>query len=224
MRKDISMARMNIPPIDIIVKDNGGNFTPLEAGSYRAICYGIVVTGTTYIPTFGKTATKIIFLWELPDERLMIDGEDKPRAISETYTLSLSEKANLRKMLAGWRGRDFTAEELKGFSLAKILGAPCLVSTTIMQNKQGHDFAKVASVTRLPKGMEAPKESENPLIMFDITNDACPLSEMSNLPEWIQKRIMESDEYKERTAGAGYGVEPSDDFIVVDNEEDLPFE
>lgn len=217
------MAEMKIPALDIVVKDNGTtSFPPLEAGSYRAICYGIVVTGTTYVPAFGNSVTKIIFMWELPDERITVDGEDKPRAISETYTLSLNEKANLRKMLAGWRGRDFTPEELKGFSLKKVLNAPCLVSTTIMQNKQGRDFSKVSSVTRLPKGMDTPKETENPLVMFDITNDACPLSEMSKLPEWMQKRIMESDEYKERTAGAGY-AEPSDDFVVVDNSEDLPF-
>lgn len=219
------MALMNVPAIDIVVKDNGGgSFAPLEAGSYRAICYGIVVTGTTFNPVFGTPSTKIIFLWELPDERITVDGEDKPRAISETYTLSLNEKANMRKMLASWRGRDFNAEELKGFSLKKILGAPCLVSTTIMQNKQGRDFAKVASVTRLPKGMEVPKEAENPLVMFDIRNDQCPLTAMSALPEWIQKRIMESDEYKERTAGAGYAEESSDDdFVIVNDELDLPF-
>ena len=214
----------NVPNIDIIVKDKGGaSFAPLEAGSYRAICYGIVVTGTTYVQAFGSALTKIIFLWELPDERIEIDGEDKPRAISETYTLSLNDKSNMRHMLASWRGRDFTAEELQGFSLRKVLGAPCMVSTTIMQNKQGRDFAKVTSVTRLPKGMEAPKETENPMVMFDITNDACPITLMSALPEWIQKRIMESDEYKERTAGAGYAVEPSDDLVIVDNDQDLPF-
>lgn len=217
------MAVLYVPPIDIVVKDNGNSVTPLEAGSYRAICYGIVVTGTTINPTFGHPSTKIIFLWELPDERITIDGEDKPRAISETYTLSLSEKSNLRKMLATWRGRDFNADELKGFSLKNILGAPCLISTTIIQNKQGKDFAKVTSAARIPKGMEIPKETENPLVMFDITNDQCPLTAMSTLPEWIQKRIMESDEYKERTAGAGYTEEPSDDFIVVDEESDLPF-
>ena len=217
------MALMNIPPIDIVVKDNGNSVTPLEAGSYRAICYGIVVTGTTINPAFGHPSTKIIFLWELPDERISIDGEDKPRAISETYTLSLNEKSNLRKMLATWRGRDFNADELKGFSLKNILGAPCLIGTTIIQNKQGRDFAKVTSVARIPKGMEVPRETENPLVMFDITNDQCPLTAMSTLPEWIQKRIMESDEYKERTAGAGYAEESSDDFIVVDDELDLPF-
>ena len=219
------MALMNVPAIDIVVKDNGGgSITPLEAGSYRAVCYGIVVTGTQFVPAFSSWSTKIVFLWELPDERITIDGEDKPRGISKSYTLSLNEKSNMRKMLASWRGRDFSPEELQGFSLKKILGAPCLLSTTVMTSKNGKDFTDVSSVTRLPKGMEVPKEAENPLVMFDIRNDQCPLTAMSALPEWIQKRIMESDEYKERTAGAGYAEESSDDdFIVVDNELDLPF-
>ena len=38
------------------------------------------------------------------------DGVDKPIAISEFYTLSLNEKANLRRDLVGWRGRSFTGE------------------------------------------------------------------------------------------------------------------
>src|SRR3990167_3685661 len=35
--------------------------------------------------------------------------------ISKFYTLSLSEKANLRKDLEGWRGKSFTESELEGF-------------------------------------------------------------------------------------------------------------
>ena len=210
--------------IDIVVKDNGGNSYPtLEAGAYRAVCYGIVVLGTTYVQAFGNSVTKILFLWELPDERIEVDGKSMPRAISETYTLSLNEKANLRKMLAGWRGRDFTTEELQGFSLSKVLGAPCLISTIVAETKQGREFAKVSSVARLPKSMEVPKQAENPLVMYDITNPACPIGDMATLPEWIQRRIMDSDEYKQRMTVINTGVEPSDDFVVVDNDEDLPF-
>lgn len=203
--------------MQIIVKESqGSGFPPLEAGSYRAICYGIVVLGTTYNPAFDNIQTKILFLWELPDERILVDGEDKPRAISETYTLSLNEKANLRAMLESWRGKSFTEDELRGFDLTNVLKAPCLVSTKIMTSKQGKEFAKVSSITRLPKGMEAPKETENPTVLFDVTNEECPLDDMKPLPEWIQNRIKESQEYKARTTSP-------DDFIVTDDE-DLPFD
>ena len=63
-----------------------------------------------------------IFMWELPGEEIEIEGEMKPRAISETYTNSLGEKANLRKMLENWRGRAFTQEEMDGFDLRNVLG------------------------------------------------------------------------------------------------------
>ena len=203
--------------MQIIVKESqGGGFAPLEAGSYRAICYGIVVLGTTYNPAFDNTQTKILFLWELPDERITIDGEDKPRAISESYTLSLNEKANLRAMLESWRGKAFSEEELQGFDITNVLKAPCLVSTKIMTSKQGKEFAKISSVTRLPKGMEVPKDTENPTVVFDITNNACPLEMMDMLPEWVQNRIKESVEYKTRTTSP-------DDFIAADDE-DLPFD
>jgi len=204
--------------IDIIVKDTSNEgFAPLEAGAYRAVCYAIVNMGTTWNDYYKHEQTKIMFCWELPDERITVDGEDKPRALSQTYTLSLNEKSGLRKMLEGWRGRAFTPEELQGFSLSKVLGAPCLISTVIRTGNNGRDYANVASVSRLPKGMEVPKTVENPKVIFDITNEECPLSEMSKLPEWIQKRIFESAEYKARTAS------DNDDYVVVDNEEDLPF-
>jgi hypothetical protein len=204
--------------LKITVKENqnGGNFPPLEAGSYRAICYGIVVLGTTYNPVFDNAQTKILFLWELPDERIEVNNEDKPRAISNTYTLSLNEKANLRQMLAGWRGRDFTEEELQGFDLVNVLGAPCLLSTTIGVSKQGREFAKVSSVAKLPKGMIVPKETENEKVIFDITNAECPLEEMEKLPEWIQTRIKESVEYKQRV--------DTSDFEIISDDEDLPFD
>lgn len=201
----------------IIVKaQSGGGFPPIEAGSYRAICYGIVVEGTFFNPNFGNTSTKIRIMWELPDERITVDGEDKPRAISEEYTLSLNEKANLRAMLAGWRGRDFTEEELQGFDIENVLKAPCLISTTVGVSKQGKEFARVSSVGKLPKGMEVPKDTENPTIVFNVCDADCPLELMENLPEWIQTRIKDSVEYKARTTS-------DDDYVVVDDE-DLPFE
>lgn len=201
---------------------SGGGFPPIEAGSYRAICYGIVVEGTFYNQMFGTTSTKIRFLWELPDERITVDGEDKPRAISEEYTLSLAERSNLRPMLESWRGKAFTDEELYGsettprFDIENVLKAPCLIVTTVGVSKKGKEFAKVVSVGKLPKGMVVPKETENPTIVFNVCGADCDLALMEQLPEWIQTRIKDSVEYKERTTSP-------DDFVEV-SDEDLPFD
>lgn len=203
--------------IAITVKENqGGGYPPLEAGSYRAICYSIVVLGTTYNEVFDNIQKKVMFTWELPDERITVDGEDKPRAISATYTMSLNEKANLRKTLESWRGKQFTSEELRGFDITKVLGAPCMISTTVGTNTLGKQFSKVSGVSRLPKGMEAPKDTENPKVIFDISNDDCPLEDMEKLPAFVQERIRQSEEYKRR-------ITSNDDFIAADDE-DLPFD
>lgn len=203
--------------ISITVKENqGGGFPPLEAGSYRAICYSIVVLGTTYNEMFDNIQKKLMFTWELPDERITVDGEDKPRAISATYTMSLNEKANLRKTLESWRGKQFTSEELRGFDITKVLGAPCMISVTQGTNPLGKAYAKVTGVSRLPKGMEVPTDTENPKVIFDITNEECPLEDMEKLPAFVQERIKQSEEYKARKTSP-------DDFIEIEGE-DLPFD
>lgn len=208
--------------VDIVLKDTPGkNYPILEAGAYRASCYAIVMLGTTYSNYYNKNQTKILFMWELPDERITVDGQDLPRAISETYTLSLNEKASLRKMLESWRGKPFSPEELQGFSLSKVLGAPCMVSTVQAEKANGDKFAKVSAVSKLPKMMAKPEEVENPLVMFDISNADCPLSDMSKLPEWVQNRIMESNEYKERTSAEI--VSTPEEYSEVEVDGDLPF-
>ena len=53
-----------------------------------------------------------------------------PLTVSRTFTVSLHEKANLRKFLSAWRGRDFTTEEAKAFDVSKLLGAYCMVNVT----------------------------------------------------------------------------------------------
>ena len=203
--------------IAITVKENqGGGYPPLEAGSYRAICYSIVVLGTTYNEMFDNIQKKVMFTWELPDERIEKDGKSLPRAISATYTLSLNEKSNLRKTLETWRGKQFTADELQGFDITKVLGAPCMISTTVGTNTLGVVYHNGEIVAYLPKGMEAPKDTENPKVIFDISNEECPLEDMELLPPFVQERIKQSEEYKKRTTSP-------DDFIAADDE-DLPFD
>ena len=102
----------------LIAKDSGGSkFPKLEAGLYNAVCYAVVDLGVHYNKTFGKENQQIMILFELPDEKIEVNGKWESRTVSGTYTCSLSDKSNLRKVLEGWRGRAFTPEELDGFDL-----------------------------------------------------------------------------------------------------------
>ena len=166
----------------------------IEAGTYAAVCVSIIDLGEHYNKTYDKNSRKVLFMWEIPDEQIEIDGEMKPRMISETYTASLGDKANLRKTLESWRGRQFTAEELERFDLENVLGVPCMLSVIHTENpNSGKTYARVSAITRLPKGYPAIASTAEHVIFSLDDHDA--LDKMQTLPEWVQNRIKESNTY-----------------------------
>lgn len=188
----------------IISEGATGRRELLDADNYVARCYGLVIIGTKFDQRFGKAQTKVIVLWELPTATIAIekDGQTEvlPRVQSATYTWSFNEKSNLRKTLESWRGRPFTAEELKGFDLRKVVGTPCLLNIIVSERDGGQKYNKITSITKLPNGFVCPKQV-NESILFDITDENEDLNRMELLPAWIQDRIRESDEYQKRLYG-----------------------
>lgn len=203
----------------------GSNIPVIEAGSYPAVCYGIVDLGMQYSEIYQKSSPKVIVMWEIPSEKIEVNGQKVSRTITQTYTNSLNEKAILRKDLAAWRGRDFTPEELNKFNLASIVGTHCLLNIIHRENG-GRTYANVGAIMKMPKGMDKPAATLDQII-FDL--DESDLSMLDNIPEWITKRIKESETYKERIAGKGdtLGDDSIDDerFIEELDDEDgnLPF-
>jgi hypothetical protein len=143
----------------IIAKSSGGgNFIPCPSGQHSAVCVDIVDMGILEVK-FGKEAPKsqhkIRIVWQV--EEVMADN--RPFIVQRRYTLSLHEKATLRKDLESWRGKQFTAEELEGFDLEVLLGIPCLLNV-IQEKKDGSTYANVASIMRLPKVMTPIKQRD----------------------------------------------------------------
>lgn len=172
--------------------------SPIPAGMQIARAYAAVDLGTHHDDKFEKDRREIIVVFEVPKHRITIerDGEepkDLPRAISNRYTLSLNEKSNLRKHLESWRGRSFTADELKGFDLRNILGKPCLLNI-VHNTKDGNTYANISSITPLMDGMDAPAQ-ENPTTYFTFDDyDGGPMPE--GMPTWCQEIAKESQEYQ----------------------------
>lgn len=190
--------------MSLIAKDkSGSDFAPIPAGMHHGICYGVVDLGTQ--PAFGNfpSRRKVVFLWELPDERgdfeITRNGTKEkanlPRAISALYTLSLSSKSNLRPMLEGWRGRAFTEQELDGFDVMNVVGANCLINV-IHNTKGDKTYANVKAVNPLPKQM-VKKTAENPPLKFSMDDfpAGTPIQQPPNIPDWIWARVTQSDEF-----------------------------
>lgn len=162
----------------------GGDFELTPAGNHVARCYAVVDLGmqTTVFSGEESTKRKVRISWELPLAK-MEDG--RPFSVSQNYTLSLSEKANLRRDLQSWRGRSFTEEELQGFDLFTVLSVPAMVN--VVHNTKGDKtYANVGSVSPMPQGMECPP-LVNDLLKFSL--DEYSPEVFGALPEWLQKKI-----------------------------------
>jgi len=192
----------------------GGDFEQCPAGSFAARCYQIIDLGHQTFEWKGeaKVAPKVRITWELNE--MMQDG--RPFSISREYTASIGYKANLRKDLEAWRGRPFSAEELRNFSLENVLGAPCLLGIVHKPSKDNSKvYANVGSIMALPKGMPSP-ELVNPAVKFDIgTFDQ---KVFDGLSSYVQKKILMSKELEEN----GIPQASSQDEPVIEDET-VPF-
>lgn len=211
----------------LIAKESGGsgNYAPIEAGTYPARCFGVVDLGLQHIEWQGqkKDQEKVLLMFELPTERIEVEGEDEPRWLSVRYTMSLHEKAGLRKALDAWRGKPMTAEELKGFDLSRLLNAPCMLTVVNKEGSNGGMYANIGGISKPMKGMSVAELESDP-ILFDMSADNAE-AVYEKLPEWIRKVIDESVTWKERKTIPPVMTEIEDDRELpwgMDDDGELP--
>jgi hypothetical protein len=133
---------------------DGTKFTPAPAGTHAAVCCDVRDLGILEVTWQGqvKKQHKVLVSWQIDEPR----DDGKPYLVSRRYTLSLHEKAGLRKDLEAWRGRSFTEDELHQFDVETIIGKSCMLQ--VIHRQSGSDtYANVAAVMAMPKGMAAPK-------------------------------------------------------------------
>jgi hypothetical protein len=170
-----------------MAREKGGDFVPAPEGTHIARCVDVISLGIQTSELFAPSF-KVMIGWELPDE-VMIRSDTKqemPLKVSKEFTLSLSSKANLRKILESWRGKAFTKEELEGFEVSNVLGVPCLLTVIHKNSTQGKTYAAIEAVSKLGKGM-ACKPQVHPSIRYEIEQGRDKV--FKELPEWIQKKI-----------------------------------
>lgn len=180
-----------------------GDFELVPAGTHMAVCYRIIDLGTQQTTFNGqaKEQHKILISWELPEE-LMADG--RPFSISNRYTWSMSEKANLRKHLESWRGFPFTDKDFgpNGFNIKNVLGKSCLLA--IIHTEGEKQYANIVSVSRLMKGMTA-RPATNPLAYLWLSPGNFDEDVFQGLGDYWKDLIKKAPEYLELTAEPDIG-------------------
>jgi hypothetical protein len=130
----------------------------------------------------------------------------------------MADKANLRKFLEAWRGKSFTDEEIQNFTPDKVLGAG---ATLCVEHSEDGRYANIKTVSPLHKLVKLGKPY-NPIVNFGIEDVGSDL--FHNLYPWLQKIIMESEEFKARDSELiqKYDV-PEPVKTEADDSEDIPF-
>jgi hypothetical protein len=196
-------------------ENSNSTFEQPPVGAHVARCIKLIDLGTQENDYQGKVThpRQVMITWELPNSVMEEgDAKGKPFIVSKFYTQSLSEKANLRKDLMNWRGRDFTEEELAGFDAKNILGKPCMVSITLTEKGK----ARVSSVMAIPKGMSCP-EQVNPSVILSLEYDEFNQDIFDSLGKGLKNIIEQSPEFKKLSLGDAFIEEAKNEGMIDDD-------
>jgi hypothetical protein len=138
----------------ITAKGNDTKFAPHPEGSFIGQCVDVIAlgekvdSGPDYPP---KLSTKCALVFRTaekhPDTGEHID-------ISREFTVSMGEKANLRKFLEQWRGKPYSAAAIEeGVPLHKLTGHHGLLSIGHKSSAKGRTYANIVACVAVPKQM-----------------------------------------------------------------------
>lgn len=188
---------LKAPPIK-----NGEPSDPIKAGTYTAICYGVIDEGHQQATNFNGEAEvqhQIRLMFELPDERM---GDGRPRGTSKKMKLSMHEKSGLRKAVHALIVKQLSDAEAVGFDLTSLVGRGCFVSIVENPRRDGNGtYSKIDGFMPLPRGVQVGKP-ENATIVYEVESGEPP----DILPEWLRNEINQSEE---RAKGGASPIAPA---------------
>lgn len=123
-----------------------------------------------------------------------LNSKGSPFLIGRDYNFSSHESSSLVIDLQAWLGHEI--DERLDFET--LIG---LVAVVGIQHKPGRngDYAQLSSINQPPKGIEPRRTPRTEPVFFAFSPDA-PIPEVfSRLPEWAQKKIAASPEYRKAT-------------------------
>lgn len=132
----------------IISRKKKGDYSTAPEGLFPAVCIDVVDKGLVTTQWGEKYEVEI---WWALDQVDPESSKQWPYMVRWKGTNSLHEKSRLRPMLEAWRGRKFTAEELDGFDLERLLGVNCQVQVIHNITDKG-TYANVQAVVPSARG------------------------------------------------------------------------
>lgn len=211
------------------VEDKGGNFERCPSGMHLARCYRIIDLGTQKSEYMGqvKYLHKVMLGWEIhgtdDNGKPLKMNDGRPFGIFKNYTLSWSEKANLRLDLQSWRGRPFTQEEMRKFDLKNVLGAWCMLNIIERPGQDGKTYTNVNGVTPVPAIIKQSglPEGVNKNELFNLTEPDMAMFEAFS--DNLKAKIKASPEWQKLENKTAASTPMPAATGSVDEDDDIPF-
>lgn len=187
-------------------------FHPHPVNQYVAQCVDVIDLGEKVESYPGKTdhlARKCVLVFRT-GEKNEETGDDID--VAREFTISMGDKANLRKFLEQWRGQPYTDEQIAaGVKLDKLTGQHALLSIGHRTSGKGRTYAIITACVGIPKQMAAMVTTYTDYARAEYWNKT--KAEYSAAATAFRAKMQEHDvsDWREETPSG----EPDDD--------DLPF-
>lgn len=174
----------------------------VPSGTHIARCIGFIHVGTyddVNQNSEPDRKNEIRLTFEFPDILVPSrDGDNFPAILSQSYRLSMGEKANLRKIVEGIIGTSLDEEEAYGFDVESLVGMSCLITIKHKTSRKGNKYEQIASVSPLMQGQVA---KDSPRAKKVLTYEKWDQEFFDNLPEFLRTLMASTDEYKKMIEG-----------------------
>ena len=212
----------------LVAKDSG-DFVAVPTGMHLARCYRVIDLGTQESTYLGKTKNlaKVMLQFEVhgedEDGKAIVTAKNEPMSISKNFTLSLGEMATLRKDLQTWRGKEFTADELRGFELKNVLGHWAMISVIKAMGTNGKEYTNIAGIMSVPAAIKKAglPQGHNELKMFSI--DEPDMTLFDSFSSGLKEKIGKSPEWQSRGKTSAPSASKAAPSGFDDMDDDIPF-
>jgi hypothetical protein len=194
----------------ITAKGNDSKFKPHPEGQFVGQCVDTIDLGDSVEQFTGKPS-KLVHKCALvfrTGERNEQTGEFID--IGREFTVSMGEKANLRKFLEQWRGRPYSAEQIEeGVPLHKLTSNHGLLTIAHKKSGQGRTYANITACVGIPKQMASTVTKYDDYVRADY---------------WAEKKKGYAEEARKFRAEAAPTTSDDEEYYgPTDDDSDLPF-